>query len=95
MEEQRQKPVPAHLSPPESEEDHAKTPSPVSSAGGDSGVRSLSSTSLVVSEELRTKMNQLEEEIGRCRAENASLEKLRKEREEVCPSPSCTALDRI
>lgn len=61
----------------------AKTPSPVSSAGGESGYRSLSSSSTIISEELRQKLSQLEEEIVRYRTENTSLESLRKEREEV------------
>ena len=60
-----------------------KTPSPVSSAGGESGFRSLSSSSAIISEELRQKLSQLEEEIERYRTENASLARLRKEREEV------------
>lgn len=57
--------------------------SPVSSMEGDSGIRSLSSASVALSEELKYKLNQLEEEIVKYRAENASLEKLRKEREDV------------
>ena len=68
-----------------------KAPSPVSSTGGDSGfstggdsgVRSVSSSSVVVSDELRQKLGQLEEEIARYRKENSNLERLRKEREEV------------
>lgn len=61
----------------------AESTSPVSSTEGDSGIRSLSSTSMALSEDLRYKLNQLEEEIVRYRAENASLERLRKEREDV------------
>ncbi len=57
-------------------------PSPVSSSGGDSGVHS--STSMSISEDFKSKLNQLEEEIKRYTFENTSLDKLRKEREEVC-----------
>ena len=60
-----------------------KSPSPLSSTEGDSGIRSISSTSIALSEDLKYKLTQLEEEIARYRSENASLEKLRKEREEV------------
>lgn len=60
-----------------------KTPSPVSSTEGDSGIRSISSTSVALSENLKYKLTQLEEEIARYRSENASLENLRKEREAV------------
>lgn len=60
-----------------------KSPSPISSTEGDSGIRSLSSTSVALSEDLKYKLTQLEEEIARYRSENASLEKLRKEREDV------------
>lgn len=60
-----------------------KSPSPISSMEGDSGIRSLSSTSVTLSEDMKYKLNQLEEEIAKYRSENASLEKLRKEREEV------------
>lgn len=60
-----------------------KTPSPISSTEGDSGIRSLSSTSVALSEDLKYKLTQLEEEIARYRSENASLEILRKEREDV------------
>ena len=67
--------------PPESE--NHKIPSPVSSAGEDSGIRSFSSTSLTVSEELKYKLNQLDEEIEKYKIENAAMEKLRKDREEV------------
>lgn len=58
--------------------------SPVSSVEGDSGIRSLSSAnSVAVGEEVRGKLAQLEEEIARYRVENTSLERLRKEREDV------------
>lgn len=60
-----------------------KSPSPISSMEGDSGIRSLSSTSVALSEDMKYKLNQLEEEIAKYRSENACLEKLRKEREEV------------
>lgn len=60
-----------------------KSPSPISSTEGDSGIRSLSSTSVALSEDLKYKLTQLEEEIAKYRSENANLEKLRKEREEV------------
>ena len=60
-----------------------KSPSPESSIEGDSGIRSLSSTSVALSEDLKYKLNQLEEEIAKYREENANLEKLRREREEV------------
>lgn len=60
----------------------AESTSPVSSMG-DSGIRSLSSTSMALSEDLKYKLNQLEEEIAKYRAENATLERLRKEREDV------------
>ena len=68
-----------------SEEDAppTKSPSPISSMEGDSGIRSLSSTSVALSEDMKYKLNQLEEEIVKYRSENVSLEKLRKEREEV------------
>jgi hypothetical protein len=60
-----------------------KSPSPTSSTE-DSGIRSLSSsTSVALNEDLKYKLTQLEEEIARYRSENASLEKLRREREEV------------
>ena len=57
--------------------------SPVSSVEGDSGIRSLSSTSVALSDDLKFKLNQLEEEIAKYKTENTSLEKLRKEREEA------------
>ena len=61
-----------------------KIPSPVSSAGEDSGItRSNSSTSMNLSEDLKFKLSQLEEEIERYRSENAALEELKREREEV------------
>ena len=63
-----------------------KTPSPTSSAGGDSGKGSLAAGSLatsVMNEELRRKLCQLETEIERFKSENAALERLRKEKEEV------------
>jgi hypothetical protein len=69
-----------------------KTPSPTSSAGGDSGKGSLaagSSATSVMNEELRRKLCQLETEIERFKSENASLERLRKEKEEV--SSVCTS----
>ena len=69
-----------------------KTPSPTSSAGGDSGKGSLaagSSATSVMNEELRRKLCQLETEIERFKSENAALERLRKEKEEV--SCVCTS----
>ena len=60
-----------------------KTSSPESSTGGESGFRSHSSSSTIVSDELRQKLHQLEEEIARYRTENANLDRLRMEREEV------------
>ena len=63
-----------------------KIPSPTSSAGGDSGKGSLaagSSATSVMNEELRRKLCQLETEIERFKLENAALETLRKEKEEV------------
>ncbi len=60
-----------------------KSPSPISSTEGDSGIRSLSSSSVALSKDLKYKLNQLEEEIARYRSENISLENLRKERESV------------
>lgn len=63
-----------------------KTPSPTSSAGGDSGKGSLaagSSATSVMNEELRRKLCLLETEIERFKSENSALEKLRKEKEEV------------
>ena len=63
-----------------------KIPSPTSSAGGDSGKGSLaagSSATSVMNEELRRKLCLLETEIERFKSENAALEKLRKEKEEV------------
>ena len=61
-----------------------KTPSPSSStSGGDSGKGSLSSASALMNEELKKKLCQLELEIEKYKVENTSLEKLRKEREEV------------
>ena len=63
-----------------------KTPSPTSSAGGDSGKGSLaagSSATSVINEELRRKLCLLETEIERFKSENATIEKLRKEKEEV------------
>lgn len=75
-------PKPCHSS--ESHASSTKSTSPVSSMEGDSGIRSLSSTTSVgLSEDLKYKLNQLEEEIARYRAENSSLERLRKERENV------------
>ena len=75
-------PKPAHAQSPHVD----KTPSPTSSAGGDSGKGSLaagSSATSVMNEELRRKLCQLETEIERFKSENAALEKLRKEKEEV------------
>ena len=63
-----------------------KTPSPTSSAGGESGKGSLaagSSATSVMNEELQRKLCQLETEIERFKSENATLERLRKEKEEV------------
>lgn len=62
-----------------------KAPSPTISLGGESGKgSSLSSTSSLLGDELRLKLCQLETEIERYRTENALLERLRKEKEEVC-----------
>ena len=61
------------------------TPSPPHSVDGDSGKESsLSSTSLLLGDELRLKLCQLETEIERYKTENGRLERLRREREEVC-----------
>lgn len=63
-----------------------KTPSPTSSTGGDSGKGSLAAESTatsVMNEELRRKLCLLETEIERFKLENAALEKLRVEKEEV------------
>ena len=76
-----------------------KTPSPTSSAGGDSGKGSLaagSSATSVMNEELRRKLCQLETEIERFKSENAALERLRKEKEEVsyvCTSCICVIIN--
>ena len=71
-----------------------KVPSPTSSVGGDSGKGSMaagSSAASVMNEELRSKLCLLETEIERFKSENASLEKLRKEKEEVNENRSCFA----
>ena len=71
---------------PKSSHVEDKVPSPTSSVGGDSGKGSMtagSSAASVMNEELRRKLCLLETEIERFKSENASLEKLRKEREEV------------
>ncbi len=90
VEEQPKKPFPNHhhqAKPRHASDNHTpftKSPSPESSTEGDSGIRSLSSsTSVALSEDLKYKLNQLEDEIAKYRAENANLEKLRKERDNV------------
>ena len=51
---------------------------------GDSGKGSSLSSASLLGDELRVKLCQLETEIERYRAENGKLERLRREREEVC-----------
>ena len=76
------KPKPAQVPAPQLD----KVPSPTSSIGGDSGKGSLaagSSATSMMNEELRKKLCLLETEIERFKSENAALEKLRMEKEEV------------